>query len=63
MAARTEIFKHDLNDKVIIREIQRPGRVEAVMIDFLGVQYRVAYWDNSKRESSWLTADELEARA
>ena len=59
---RTEHFRFDLGDRVLIREIQRPGKVEALMVDFLGVQYRIVYWDNSKRENAWLGADELEAR-
>ncbi len=42
---RVEHFKFDLNQRVLIREVQRPGMVEALTIDFLGVQYRVAYWD------------------
>ena len=61
-AMRSEQFAFDLNAKVLIREIQRPGKVEALMVDFLGVQYRVAYWDNSERKMVWLAADELEAR-
>lgn len=63
MAARTITFAFNLEDKVIIREVQRPGMVEAITIDFLGVQYRVIYWDNSERKTAWLRADELEARA
>lgn len=59
---RAENFAFDLGAKILIREIQRPGRVEALMIDFLGVQYRIAYWDNSERKTVWLAADELEAR-
>lgn len=59
---RAEHFKFDLGDKVIIREVQRPGVVEALTIDFLGPQYRVVYWDNGKRETVWLKADELESR-
>jgi hypothetical protein len=55
-------FEFNLGDKVMIKEIQRPGRIEMIHIDCLGVQYRVAYWDNSKRESNWLFADEVEAR-
>ncbi len=59
---RTETFTFDLNDRVLVKEIQRPGVIEAVMIDFLGVQYRVVYWDNSDRKNTWLKADELEKR-
>lgn len=57
-----ETFKFNLGARVIIREIQRPGKVEALMIDYLGVQYRVAFWDNAKRESVWLNDDELDPR-
>lgn len=59
---RTEVFQFNLGDRVTINEVQRPVRVEALMIDFLGVQYRVAYWDNSDRRTTWLAADELTAR-
>lgn len=59
---RTEHFRFDLRDKVLVREVQRPGVVESLMIDFLGVQYRVAYWDNGDRKTVWLSDDELESR-
>lgn len=62
MTGRAEQFKFDIGDKVLIKDIQRPGKVEALMIDFLGVQYRIVYWDNSKRENAWLGPDELEPR-
>ena len=62
MSERTEIFKFNLNDRVMIKEIQRPGKVDSLMIDFLGVQYRISFWENGKRESAWLHADELESR-
>ena len=61
-SGRVEHFKFNLEDKVIIREVQRPGMVEALTIDFLGPQYRVVYWDNSERKTAWLKADELERR-
>lgn len=59
---RTEIFKFDIGDPVIIREIQRPGKVEALTIDYLGPQYRVTFWDNGDRKSIWLTVEEIESR-
>jgi hypothetical protein len=33
-----------------------------LMIDFLGPQYRIAYWDNSDRKTVWLQASELSPR-
>lgn len=59
---RAQNFVFDLNEQVMVREIQRPGKIEALMIDFLGVQYRVAYWDNSERKTVWLHEEELAAR-
>lgn len=59
---RVEHFEFDLGDNVIIQEIQRPGMIEALTIDYLGPQYRVCYWDNSERKTVWLKADELERR-
>lgn len=61
-SGRVEHFRFNLEDKVIIREIQRPGVVEALTVDFLGPQYRVVYWDNSERKTAWLKVDELERR-
>lgn len=60
--SRIEHFDFDLGDKVLVREIKRPGVVEALTIDFLGPQYRIAYWDNSERKTVWLKAGELEGR-
>jgi hypothetical protein len=59
---RTETFAFDLKDRVLIREIQRPGVIESLSIDYLGPQYRVTYWDNSERKSVWLSAEELDER-
>lgn len=58
----THHFKFNLRDKVMVREIQRPGVVEVLSIDNLGVQYRVFYWNNGDRQSVWLSEDEIEHR-
>lgn len=58
----TVIFKFNIKDKVLVREIQRPGVVDAMTVDYLGIQYRVAYWDNSERKTVWLPEEELDAR-
>lgn len=59
---RLEQFKFDLNDRVVINEVQRTGKIEALMIDFLGPQYRVVYWDNSERKTCWVQAEEISGR-
>ena len=55
-------FTFSLNQNVLIKEVQRPGKIEALTIDFLGPQYRIAYWDNSERKTVWLHEDEIQAR-
>jgi hypothetical protein len=52
----------EIGQKVLVREIQRPGRVDMIQIDSVGMQYRIAYWDNSDRKNTWLYADEIESR-
>lgn len=55
-------IEFSIGSKILVKEIQRPGRVEALMVDGLGLQCRVAYWDNAERKSVWLYGDEIEAR-
>jgi hypothetical protein len=62
MPSYNQTLAYQVQDRVMIREIQRPGRVEMIQVDFLGVTYRVAYWDNSERKQVWLYADEIEMR-
>lgn len=59
---RAEYFKFNLSDRVMVTEIQRPGRVTALIIDNLGVQYQVALWDNGDRKNIWLFEDEITSR-
>ena len=56
-------FEFALCDKVLIRDIQRPGVVEAMLVDSLGPQYRVCYWNESNRKTEWLYASEIELRS
>lgn len=58
----TVVFAHSIGDKVMLAEIQRPGRVDQSTVDFSGVMYRVAYWDNSERKTVWVYADEITER-
>jgi hypothetical protein len=62
MPSYNQSLAYQVQDRVLIREIQRPGRVEMIQVDFLGATYRVAYWDNSERKQVWLYADEIEMR-
>ncbi len=58
----TTEFKFTLKQKVMIKEIQRPGTVEILQVDSLGTMYRIVYWDNSERKTVWVYEDELESR-
>lgn len=62
MSARTVIFKFDLGDKIMLSEIQRPGVVDGLMFGGNGTQYRVVYWNDSKREIELCYEWEIELR-
>lgn len=55
-------FDYKVGDKVLLAEIQRPGRVDVLQVDRDGVMYRVAYWDNAERKHAWVCADEISQR-
>ena len=55
-------LEYKLKDQILIKELQRPGVVQAVILDSLGLQYQIRYWDNSSRECVWLFGDEIEPR-
>jgi hypothetical protein len=63
MIAYTMEFAFKLRDQVLIKEIGRAGVVEALLVDSLGPQYRIAYWNDGVRKSEWLYAEEVERRA
>ncbi len=49
----------DLKDKVYIKEIDRPGRVVAVLYDEMGLRYKVRYLFNGTLEMLHFFEDEL----
>ena len=58
----TKEFKFSLTEKIIIKEIQRPARIDLIQISSLGIEYRVVVWDNSERKAVWVYEDEIESR-
>lgn len=52
-------FNFRLNDKVLLQEISRPGKVDSISIDCLGITYRVSYWDEGERRTVWVHEDEI----
>jgi hypothetical protein len=51
-----------MGSPVHIVAIDTPARVTGVMVDESGIQYRVVYWAESKRESIWVFYWELTDR-
>ena len=47
-------FRYDIGDTVIVSEIQRSARVDAVMVNIKGHEYRCVYWNDGERYSMWL---------
>ncbi len=52
-------FEYDLGQKVLIKEINRPGFINALLLNSSGTQYRVIYWDNCSRKDEWLYSCEI----
>ena len=50
---------YEIDDKVHIIPLNRPGRVVTIWITRHGIQYEVRFFDNAKMESVYFYADEL----
>jgi hypothetical protein len=55
-------FDFGIGDSVIICALEYPGRVEAMIDDVNGKQYKVVYWWDGTRHSVWMNAWELKAQ-
>jgi hypothetical protein len=56
---RTVEFKFDIGEEVCISAIGMKGRVESLIYDSLGPQYRVVYWNDGARRTDWMYEWEL----
>lgn len=56
-------FDYDVGDQVKIVEIDRNGCVDGMALDNLGKQYRVIYWNDGTRNSTWLYPWEIKPAA
>lgn len=61
MPKATIEFDYSIGDAVRIVDIDRTGRVIALLRDNDGVSYRVTYWDNGQRRTEWLFLYEIKA--
>lgn len=58
--AYTYGFKYGIGDKVKLTALEQLASVDAMMIDSSGAQYRVVYWINCERKTTWVYEWELE---
>ena len=51
---KTYKFKYDLGQKVKIKNIDVFGQIDSIQIDSGGEMYRVVYWINGERKTTWV---------
>ena len=51
---RTVKFKYNIGDRVHVIAVEMAGRVDAMIFDHSGGQYRVIYWHNGERYAIWM---------
>jgi hypothetical protein len=52
-------FLFNIGQEVTVTPIEMIGRVDALMMDTDGLQYRVVYWNDGQRYSQWVYSWEL----
>lgn len=59
----TEIsFIYGIGQKILVKEIQRPGVVTCMRVTSFGKECLVAYWNDGNRKEEWMYEWELEPR-
>ena len=57
---KTIEFEYDIGARVKIKTIEMIGHVDSLCLDIMGKQYRVVYWNDGERHSTWMYAWEIE---
>lgn len=52
-------FARDIGQEVQLKALEQKGRVDALLVDSSGCQYRIIYWFNGERRSTWVYEWEL----
>ena len=52
----------DIDDKIYLPEIERPGVVDSIFISRQGIRYCVRYFSEGKLQEVYFTADEIEKK-
>ena len=50
---------YELSQEVLIKDIERKAIVEEISISIFGITYRVGYWNNGDRHSSFVAEQEI----
>jgi hypothetical protein len=52
-------IKHNIGDKVTIKELMQSGIVDEISYSLKGVMYRVCYWSNGERHETYMYSQEI----
>ena len=63
MSKRTVEFDFDIGDPVLIEPIGMIGRIDGLLFDSLGPQYRVIFWNDGSRKAEVMYPWELKKEA
>jgi hypothetical protein len=55
-------IKHNIGDKVNIKELMQTGIVDEISYSVKGVMYRVCYWNNGSRHKTYMYSMEITAK-
>jgi len=55
-------FEFGIGDLVMIKGLDLPGEVDALILERTCKQYRVIYWYGGERKDQWLNSHEIEER-
>lgn len=61
MSAKTFTAQFAPRDRVVLVEVNRPGRVEEVSFTTGQTAFKVSYWDDGERKTVWVYVDEIVA--
>jgi hypothetical protein len=53
-------FRYGPLDRVLVKEVNRPGVVDAVCMDIQGQMFKVVYWYDGERRAEYMHDWELE---
>jgi len=62
MGKVTVKFNFDIHDAVKLVDINIDGYIDSLIKDVNGLQYRVVYWNDGTRKSTWVYEREIKPR-